>query len=79
MMLVGEFDGEERVLEVPTQIVPSANTKMILGSFGRVYAPRKTVPYLNPDQIVFFDRHFMERWDKHRKDKEGAKPAATAN
>lgn len=70
LALVGEFEGEDRVMTVPTEIVAMANSKMILGSFGQVYAPKKTIPYVGPDRKTYFDRNFMDRYSQYKKENE---------
>ena len=70
MTLVGMFEGDDAVVEANTAIVAHANTKMIHGAYGQVYAPKRSVPHLGVDLAVHHDRHFMERYEPLKKKKE---------
>lgn len=67
MLLLGSFEGEDGTEATNDILVAVLNTKMIQQSFGQVYAPKKTFPYLGPDRMPYHDRHFMERFEAHRR------------
>ena len=61
--LIGMFEGEDGLKKADTNTVAHANTKMIHGAYGQVYAPKRSVPHLGLDLSVHHDRHFMERYE----------------
>lgn len=62
MTLVGMFEGGESIVKANTHIVAHANTKMIHGTFGQVYMPKRVIPYLGPELKTYHDENFMERY-----------------
>lgn len=65
--LVGMFEGEESMVKAHTPVVARANAKMILGSYGQVYMPKRTIPYLGLDQRTYRDQDFMNRYAAARR------------
>ena len=63
IILIGMFEGEDGLKKADTNTVAHANTKMIHGAYGQVYAPKRSVPHLGLDLSVHHDRHFMERYE----------------
>jgi hypothetical protein len=62
MTLAGMFEGGESIVKANTHIVAQANTKMIHGSFGQVYMPKRAIPHLGTDMKTYHDENFMERY-----------------
>jgi hypothetical protein len=71
--LVGTFEGNNAVVKANMAIVAHANTKMIHGSYGQVYAPKRSVPHLGLDLKPYYDEKFMERYEPLRKKKDAGK------
>jgi hypothetical protein len=62
MTLAGMFEGGESIVKANTDTVARANTKMIHGSFGQVYMPKRAIPHLDTDLKLYHDENFMERY-----------------
>ena len=62
MAIIGEFDGKLGTYDATTSFVAAINMSILMLVVRQAYLPKRSFPYIGPDQVVYHDRYFLDRY-----------------